>query len=274
MRRAGYDCRVLPIEDGSFEMNPPTLLEFMRRDLRWCQGNMQYLKLLGLKDVSAISQYQLCFAILMFAGSPASVLFMLIAAIRLKLSNAPGSLFDAGSAQIIVLAFLIMGFAPKLATLIDVLLQRDLRRVYGGGGKMAASALLEAAFMVLLLPIMTISQTIFLTGLSFGKALGWSVQQRDDHAITVSDAARRLWPHTLIGIAGALWFVSISEAAFWWTLPLTLGPILSVPLAVLTSLPSLGRWMTRHGLCRSPEESDTPDILLPLGLPALQPRGS
>jgi len=40
MRRGGYDVRVLPEEDLGWEENPPTLLEFIRRDLRWCQGNM------------------------------------------------------------------------------------------------------------------------------------------------------------------------------------------------------------------------------------------
>ena len=39
---AGYEVRVLPDERGSWEENPPTVLEFSPRDLRWCQGNMQY----------------------------------------------------------------------------------------------------------------------------------------------------------------------------------------------------------------------------------------
>ena len=34
MRRAGYQVRVMPEEGGSFEVNPPTLPEFIRRDLR------------------------------------------------------------------------------------------------------------------------------------------------------------------------------------------------------------------------------------------------
>ena len=42
MRRAGFEVRVLPEEGASWEENPPTLLEFIRRDLRWAQGNMQY----------------------------------------------------------------------------------------------------------------------------------------------------------------------------------------------------------------------------------------
>ena len=44
MRRAGYEVRVLPDESGSWEENPPTMFEFSTRDLRWCQGNMQYLQ--------------------------------------------------------------------------------------------------------------------------------------------------------------------------------------------------------------------------------------
>ncbi len=53
MRRAGYEVRVLPDEEGSWEENPPTLLEFIRRDLRWCQGNMQYFHFLTLPAAAA-----------------------------------------------------------------------------------------------------------------------------------------------------------------------------------------------------------------------------
>ena len=47
MRRAGWQVRVLPDEDGSFEENPPTLSDFVKRDLRWCQGNWQYIHLVA-----------------------------------------------------------------------------------------------------------------------------------------------------------------------------------------------------------------------------------
>ena len=42
MRRAGFEARIVPIESGSAEGNPPTLAEFSHRDMRWCQGNLQY----------------------------------------------------------------------------------------------------------------------------------------------------------------------------------------------------------------------------------------
>src|SRR5262245_20001945 len=76
MRRAGYEVRVLPEERGSWEENPPTMLEFARRDVRWCQGNMQYLKLLDLPGLYPMSRFQLVWAILMFVGIPAWTLMI------------------------------------------------------------------------------------------------------------------------------------------------------------------------------------------------------
>ena len=67
----GAKLRVLPEECGSYEDNPPTLLEYTRRDLRWCQGNMQYVKLLNLENILPMSRFQLLWAISMFIGVPA-----------------------------------------------------------------------------------------------------------------------------------------------------------------------------------------------------------
>ena len=73
MRRAGYEVRVLPVDGVSWEENPPTLMEFSRRDLRWCQGNMQYWQLLFMPGLKPVSRFQLLFAIQMYLGSPARI---------------------------------------------------------------------------------------------------------------------------------------------------------------------------------------------------------
>jgi membrane glycosyltransferase len=49
---SGFEVRVLPEEGANFEQNPPTLIEFIRRDLRWCQGNMQYWHFLVMDGLS------------------------------------------------------------------------------------------------------------------------------------------------------------------------------------------------------------------------------
>ena len=76
MRRAGYEVRVMPVEGGSYEENPPDALAFIGRDVRWCQGNMQYLKLLNLPGLMPVSRFQLVWAILMFLGIPAWTLMI------------------------------------------------------------------------------------------------------------------------------------------------------------------------------------------------------
>ena len=70
LRGAGWGVRVLPDEDGSWEANPPALPEFLRRELRWLAGNMQYRHLLRLPDLRAMGRWQLVQAILLFVGAP------------------------------------------------------------------------------------------------------------------------------------------------------------------------------------------------------------
>ena len=76
MVRGGYEVRVLPDEYGSYEINPPCLPEFVRRSLRWCQGNLQYLKLVTKPGWPPMARLQLALAILMYLSGPAWLVFM------------------------------------------------------------------------------------------------------------------------------------------------------------------------------------------------------
>ena len=71
MRRADFEVRIYPQEDHSWEENPQTLTEYIRRDLRWCEGNLQYFHLLSLPKLKLLSRFQLLLAIFMFVGAPA-----------------------------------------------------------------------------------------------------------------------------------------------------------------------------------------------------------
>ena len=46
LRRAGWDVWMAPDLGGSFEEPPPTLIDHLKRDRRWCQGNLQHLRCL------------------------------------------------------------------------------------------------------------------------------------------------------------------------------------------------------------------------------------
>src|SRR3546814_5145814 len=45
MRRAGWSVWIAYYLPGSYEEMPPTLLDELKRDQRWCQGNLQNFKL-------------------------------------------------------------------------------------------------------------------------------------------------------------------------------------------------------------------------------------
>jgi membrane glycosyltransferase len=260
MRRAGYEVRVLPEEDGSWEDNPPTLFEFSRRDLRWCQGNMQYTKLLGLPGLLPMSRFQLAWAILMFLGVPAMTLMIALTPVKF-FDGEDLSTFPDGLAIGVYLTFLLMYLSPKLAGLADILLTEGGVKRYGGAGRFLAGAAIEIAFSFLVGAVTTFRLTLFMIGLLFGKSVLWNGQARDAHGISWQTAMRGLWPSVLFGciVCGAL--AIVSPIVLLWSLPLTFGYLVAVPFAVMTAAPTVGEMLTRHGLCAIPEEFDTPAVV-------------
>ncbi len=258
MRRAGYEVRVHPVEGGSWEENPPTMLEFAKRDLRWCLGNLQYLKLLDLPGLKAISRFQLVWAILMFIGLPSWTL--MIALLPIKVWQDQGlPFYPSGLAAFLYVLFFTMYLTPKLAGAADILMTRGGTARWGGTPKFLASAAVELVFSFLQGAVSTFRTTIFMIGLAFGKArIGWNGQSRDAQSLSVATAFEGLWPHLLFGayVLGALWLLSPTVLA--WSLPLTAGYVLAVPFAVITAAPALGRFLQRTGLCAIPEDIDPP----------------
>jgi membrane glycosyltransferase len=270
MRRAGYAVRVLASEGSSFEQNPPTLVEFIRRDLRWCQGNMQYWHFLRMPDLRRVSRYQLAFAILMFLGSPAWIGLLLIGSVAAALAPTPADFMRWDAAMTGLILVLAMWFAPNLATVIDVLTRAKLRHRFGGGIRFGASFIITIVFVVLVAPIMWASHTLFLARLLCGRTLDWGAQARHDHEVPWSLASRQFWPQTLIGLAPVLLLAVAAPAALPYALLIAGGPLLSIPLAVLTASPALGRSLIALGLDRLPEETLPPPELRALKLPAIE----
>jgi membrane glycosyltransferase len=269
MRRAGYHVRVLPEEDLGWEENPPTLIEFIRRDQRWCQGTLQYGNFLFTPGLKPVGRFQLAFAMLMFLGSPAWIGLLVVGTLALAAAPTPADFIRPGAGHALLAVILIMWFAPKIATVIDVLTRPTLRRAFGGTARFLFSVLTETVFFILLSPIMWVCHTLFLAGLPFGRVIGWIGQVRDDHSVPWSQALRQLWPHTALGVASLGLIAATHPSALPYAFLLAGGPALSIPLAVLTARPALGRWLSRIGVGRLPEETAPPVALTALALPAV-----
>ena len=271
MRAAGYHVRVVAQEDLGWEENPPTLLEFMRRDLRWCQGNMQYWRFLFLPSLQPVSRYQLMLAIMMFIGSPAWIGLLVLSTIALVSFDSPARFIRADVGNVLFVWVLVMWFAPKIATFIDLLLRPDARRAFGGGGRIVINFIIETAYSILLCPILWIGHTIFLAGLIFKREIGWGGQLRDDHAVPLGLAFSALWPQTLVGWLAIALVSATQPSALPYVLFLAAGPALAVPFAMVTAWAPLGKLAVRVGVGRLPEETATPEELRQLSLPAIRP---
>ena len=265
MRRAGYEVRVLPEERGSWEENPPTMLDFAKRDVRWCQGNMQYVKLLDTPGLLPMSRFQLCWAILMFLGIPAWTLMIALTPIAAwQLQGVPN--FPATLAITLYMTFFLMYLSPKIAGLIDTVMTKGGVARYGGYTRFLISSAIELVFSFLQGAVSTIRTSIFMIGLAFGHSVVWGGQSRDAYGISWRTAWENLWPQTIFGavVCGLMYLVE--PAVFWWSLPLTLGYLVAMPFAVSTAMPAIGRWFKAVGLCGIPEDFDPPkEVVAVLG---------
>jgi membrane glycosyltransferase len=269
MRRAGYEVRVLPEENLGWEENPPTLTEFIRRDLRWCQGNMQYWRFLTMPGLRPVSRYQLAFALLMFLGSPAWMGMLVLGTVMIADANQPADVVDARYGMALFAVTIFMWFAPKIASVVDVLMRREARRAFGGGWRFLGSVMAETVFSLMLTPIMWFGHTAFFAALLRGKAGGWGGQLRDDHAVPVRVALRQFWGPSILGCGVIAILAARAPSAIPYALFIAGGLAAAVPLAVLTADARIGRALTRIGMGRLPEETEPSAALASLQIPAV-----
>lgn len=257
MRAAGYEVRVLPVEGESWEDSPPSILEYTKRDLRWCQGNMQYWRLVtGLPGLLALSRFQIGMGIAMYMAALAWMVLIVLS--TLKVFDPEVGPVDIGLGIWMFAASFAITVMPKTMGMLDVVCTPGGMARYGGKLRFLASSLTEMIFSIMLSPVAALRLSIFMLSLPFGRSVMWSGQQRDVHCLSWTTAARGMWPQTLFGLAILALFCWKAPGVLPWAAPLLSGMILAVPFGVITASPGFGRFITRIGLCRIPEEQAVP----------------
>jgi membrane glycosyltransferase len=252
LRGAGWGIRLLAEEDGSYEANPPALPEFMRRELRWLTGNFEYRHLLGMPGLRPMGRWQLVQAILLFGCSPFYLAFLLAAAWAAATDRSSPYPFRPALAATLIWAGAL--YAPKLLGYLEVLLSREKRTGYGGTGRMAIGMALETLFTLLLDAINLLAKTIAMLRIGFGIRAPWTPQNRSDRGVSWSEAARLLWPQTILGLVVFVCFAQSGWTAVVWAAPFALGLIAAIPFCVATADPATGAWLRENRLAAMPEE--------------------
>jgi len=274
LRRAGWQVWLAYDLGGSYEEIPPTLIDYAKRDRRWCQGNLQHLRLLFARGWHPISRLHFAMGVMSYLASPLWLLFLIVTGIeafvqsRTELTYFFGdNLFPVWPVSYrvemttVLAVTLVILFLPKLLALILLLTEPATLKLYGGAARASLSVFLETVYSALIAPVLMLFQSKFVFAILMRRSIGWPEQQREDHATGFREALYAHGGHTLLGIivgTGAYWYI---PTFFWWFTPVLAGLILSIPLSMLSSHASLGRKARQWRLFLTPEETHPPRVL-------------
>ena len=261
MRRAGYHVWLVSDLAGSYEQQPPHLLAELQRDRRWCQGNLQNLRLIAEPGLHPVHRAMLATGAMSYLSAPLWLAFVLLG----TAAWLTGDTVAAGRGLSFELASLwactiVMLTLPRVLGVLAIVLRGELPR-YGGAAALVKGVLLEGLLSAVQAPVRMIAHSVFVFVALTGVQLQWRSPPREAAAVGWGDAARRF---ALPGAAaaGLLAGVSFVDSALGaWLLPMAMPLLMAMPLAVLTSQSGLGRSLLRRGVLVIPEESQTPEVL-------------
>jgi membrane glycosyltransferase len=275
IRRAGYAVYMLPTLGGSYEESPPSLIDLAARDRRWCQGNLQHLRVLSAKGLVLASRQHFTNGIMGYLASPLWMAQLLVGIalvlqtsyIRPEYFTADFSLFPAwprfDAERALRLFELTMGvlLAPKIFGLIAALIDRRTRAASGGPIRLILSALVETIMSAFLAPIMMLIQSGSVVQILSGRDTGWNPQRRDDGSIPFRSIVRRHRTHMALGMLTLFAGMLISPSLVIWMSPTIAGLILAIPLSWASGQLWIGVALRRLGLLTTPEETSPPAIV-------------
>lgn len=275
MRRAGWHVVLLPEVLESYEEMPSNLLDFVKRDRRWSQGNLQHLRLLFAHGFHPVSRLHFLMGALAYLSSLVWLLILILstadslhrAIFSTQFFTQTHQLFpDWPIAKTGVIASLLaititVLLMPKALGLLLTLMNRQERHRFGGGPRIIASGLIETLLSILIAPLMMTFHAFFVLVVLCGQNVPWAPQSRTGREVPLTEALRRTWFSTLVGIAWGTLAWIYTPQFFWWLTPVLAGLVFAVPVVIYSSRVRLGLALRRAGLFATPEERDTPPVL-------------
>ena len=147
LRRAGWEVWMAPEFEGSYETSPPTLIDHLKRDRRWCQGNLQHIRLLFAQGLHMPNRLHMAFGALSYLSSPLwLMLILLFSAHAANVDRSPVTYVGrypvlawpishtVAFVSIAVAAMLLL-YVPKIMALIVLLRDREAVRGHGGAAQ-------------------------------------------------------------------------------------------------------------------------------------------
>jgi membrane glycosyltransferase len=245
LRRAGWGVRLLPEAVDSFEDTPETLPGYLRRDGRWCQGNMQHLRLLAVPGLHPVSRFHLLHGAVTYLASVWWMVLLGIWALP-DFGHAPlmPALHDLPPITQAALAAIVglMLLGPKVVGIAAHLREGPvaLRAMPG----FVVSVLVEMALSMLIAPTLMVHQVRAVLRTLAGFDGGWAahLNQRP----TLRTLARIHATET--GLGAVMLLAAGYGQLTPWLLPVAVSLVISIPLSLLVQQNAGPSWLLRPNL--------------------------
>ncbi|HYD59064.1 MAG TPA: glucans biosynthesis glucosyltransferase MdoH [Noviherbaspirillum sp.] len=273
MRRAGWAVWIAYDLEGSYEEMPPNLLDELKRDRRWCHGNLMNFRLLTARGMHPVHRAVFITGVMAYLSAPLWCLFLALSTGMLAQHaltepayfTQPRQLFpiwpqwhpDKAIALFSATATLL--FMPKLLSVLLVWVRGA--QAFGGWLRVLSGMLLEVLFSMLLAPVRMLFHTWFVSAAFLGWAIHWKSPPRTDSETGWREALAKHGSHMLLGVAWAAGVYLLNPSFLPWLLPIAGGLALAGPVSVLSSRVSLGKWFRKAKLFAIPEELSPPPEL-------------
>lgn len=268
MRRAGWSIRLDTDLPDSFEQAPPSLIDVLVRDRRWCQGNLQHGRFLLARGLTWPTRLHLLTGIMAYLSA---VLWLLLVATGLLIAAQAAAtrpeyfktpslfptwpVFDSERAVALFLLSMSVVLAPKALGWLAVMIHPRRLMRFGGPLALTTSVLVELLLSVLYAPVMMVAQSGFVRAVLTGHDSGWTAQRRGDGRIGFRTALHAHRWHIVFGVVLAILSYWSKPALFYWLLPVTAGLVLAGLLSWMSDSVALGRLLKRLAVLRTPEET-------------------
>ncbi|RFC63793.1 glucans biosynthesis glucosyltransferase MdoH [Fulvimarina endophytica] len=275
LARAGYAVRVDPDLGGSFEEAPSNVIEYAKRDRRWCQGNLQHGRLLPARGLKMWNRVQLMAGIMAYLASPIWLMFLVVSLIDPIIAPEPDyfpadSLFpvfpkpETQKALGLLFGIVVLLLLPKILITLGTAISRR-RDAFGGPFRVVASSLAELVLTSLLAPVTMMMQSKAIGEILIGADSGWPATDREDQGLPFEAAFSASWWMVAAGAAVLYTSYVYAPAVFLWTLPIAVPLVLAPVLIKATASPRLGDVTRRLGLFSTPFETDPDPVILAAG---------
>jgi len=267
MRRAGWGVRFDTDIKASFEETPPSLIDVMIRDRRWCQGNLQHRRFLFARGLVMSSRLHLLSGIMSYLSAVfwlSLIIVGLAIAVQASVMRpeyfANPSLFptwpvfDAERALRLFAVSMVIVLSPKVFGWLRGMFNISRCRHFGGPFLLTLSTGFEMLMSALYAPILMVSQVGVVFSVLFGKDTGWKPQSRSDGAVSLKSAVRVHAMETFFGIGISVIALLVSSELFYWLLPIAAGLVLSIPLSWVSGGAHRSKLINQTGLLRVPGE--------------------